>query len=175
MDTTKTDSALDLLYTETRDRVVRQLEDNRSLSTKASVVTGFAGAIPAGAIALLPNLGDVAALLAPFPKAPILIPLGGLGLLATLLSLSCGIAAYWCRQYREILDPRAAYKEFQSVSEYDAKVQLLHTMIDTYEKNQKQIDRKAALVKWSLLMLGFGALCFTLLSAHVLLAVALTP
>lgn len=164
--------SLDILYTEARERLLRQLDDVDGLNTKASIVIGFDGVIITAAMAMLADLETLDRLVSSVWLPWVLPGVIGIGLLLVLASLGFSMAAYWCATYKEVIDPRGAYNELIALPANHSKLQLYHTIIVSYEENQKAIRRKSKLLTVSFLTLSAAVVAFLAEAAVVLSSVA---
>lgn len=148
--TAASETNVELLYHETRELLLRQIDNMDQIDTKASIIAGFSGLIITSGLSILPDLPDLAGhsidptLITVFP-ACIIVAFG-----ITLLSFALAVWSYRVRSYKEVLNPRSAYNKYMRQPVEQTKVNLLHNLIDSYEKNQKIVDRKASLVHRSM-------------------------
>lgn len=132
--------SLDLLYTETRDRVIRQGSTIEHVNTKTSIIVGVDIVLLVAVLGVLtsvrPMVQDVIVVWQPWLIPGLALSSGGV----TLASLVCSAIAFRPVTYNEVLDPRGAHDELICLSPADSKLQLLHGMIDSFEKTRKNID-----------------------------------
>ncbi|MCA9905725.1 MAG: hypothetical protein KC547_17840 [Anaerolineae bacterium] len=145
--------SFNLLFTETRDRLIRQISNVESLDSKAGIIAGFDGLIITTMIGLVSGLGSIGGtiLLDPVSKAVAVILL--LASIVTAASFVFAMRAYRVETFREILEPRAAYEKWLDKPADQSKLQLLHNLIVSYEQNSDIISRKASDIKVALYLL----------------------
>ena len=153
-------TSVDLLYAETRDLLIRQLQNVEQIDAKAGILGGFAGVIMTGGLTVIPNLPNLSKLTSNvllIRTFPILVLVG---FAATLVSFAFAVWSARIRCYKEVLKPRPAYESWMGQQVYDIKLKLLHNLIDAHEKNDQIIDSKAALFQGSMYTLFLAVLLF---------------
>lgn len=69
------------------------------------------------------------------------------------LSLILSIMSYKVETYKDLIEPRNAYKKWYNLDIQDAELKYLHNIIDSYEYNKLIISRKAERLKCSMFTL----------------------
>jgi hypothetical protein len=155
--------SLDLLYTETRDRIIRQGSTIEHINTKTSIIVGVDMVLLVAILGILASISSVVK----DTKAvwqPWLIPTLALGsAVLALVSLVFSAIAFRPVTYKEVLDPRGAHDELICLEPAESQLQLLHTMIDSFEKTKKALDNN---LSW------FRASLWTLVVAMVVATIA---
>lgn len=152
--------SLDLLYTETRDRVIRQGTTIEHVNTKTSIVIGTDAVLLVAILGIIANVGSLAEDATVWQSWLIPCLASTCGLL-TLASLICSAVAFRPVTYREVLDPRGAHDRLICLAEDESKLKLLHGMIDSFEKTQKRIDRNLQWFRVSLWALALALVVAT--------------
>jgi hypothetical protein len=141
--------SLELLYTETRDRLLRVFAEWDGIDTKASIVAGLDGIVIATVLGLLFELDEACCLTSTTLRPWLLPALTGGGLVAAAMSLLLAMSTYWVRKGKEILEPRKAYYALANLPEEESKRKLLHSMIEAHEDNYKLLLGKAKTLRGS--------------------------
>ena len=170
--TTPSETSVEILYNETRDLLLRQLDGIEQTDTKAGIVAGFAGLIVTAGLSILPDFPNLSS----HTTDPTLLQIFLFSIVAafamTLLSFALALWSYRIRSYKEVLKPRTGYEKWMGQSASDTRLKLLHNLIDSYEKNEKIINNKTSLIQWSMCALFF-ALFFYVVAAAALVRVIL--
>lgn len=138
--------ALDLIYSEIKERLDKQLESIDKLNTKAGVVIGFAGII----------LGATSSL-SETPSNHFFI----LGNFLILISAFLSFLAFSPKAYRRDPDPEGL-SEYLSKSAKDIKEQLIANFIDSFKENEKIVVRNSTNLKLAFFILFIGLVSFAL-------------
>lgn len=160
---------LPLAFDLVRDLVNTQTDRLNALDAKANfALTAATGIVSAGLLLqslLLPHSHAACfSVLPPFldtflHSLPLFLKRGLplLPLLGTyLVVMIIGWRAYKTRKLLEVPVPRSI-KKYLPCAEYHMKAVVLSTMIDAYEKNGAELDKKATLIDWAFLFLVIEA------------------
>lgn len=157
--------SLDLLYTETRDRLIRQNGTIEHVNTKTSIIIGVDMVLIVAFLGVLTNMGSMIEQVTP-SWHPWLIATPALVSGALVIaSLVFAAIAFRPVTYKEVLDPRGAHDELICLEVGISKMQLLHSMIDSFEKTKEAIDKN---LRW------FRASLWTVVLAAILVAAIAT-
>jgi hypothetical protein len=142
--------SLDILYEETRELLIGQLSNVRSVDTKASIVLGANGVILAASLGLLKDVQELCKQAAKVWAVWLLPTVMLLAMLLVVVSFLLALLAYRVRNYTTTIAPRKVYEQQLGVLPEDTKLQLLHNYIDAIESNEKIVHRKVELLRSSL-------------------------
>ncbi|MCI0551480.1 MAG: hypothetical protein L0287_11030 [Anaerolineae bacterium] len=125
-----TKSSADLIYTVIKESLSAQQVQKNTLETKASTLTGFAGAM----IALL--IGAKTEILS-LPSAAKLMVIVSVFLFS--LSILFATIVGWVRKYRTDPNPQALAENYLTEAESKVKLQLIANHLGTWKNNSRQL------------------------------------
>jgi hypothetical protein len=148
--------SLDFLFTETKEMLLRQLDRVEALDNKAGLLSGFDGVIITAAAGFLIDTDPITPSARWVSWSPLALT-GAIvvGLGAVLMSFVFAAKALRVRSYQEVVNPKTAYDQWIYWHERCSKMQLRANLVDSYEKNERFLDKKAGAIKtatWSLLI-----------------------
>ena len=151
-----------LLFTETRELMNQQMSRVDALDSKANIVGGVGGLVIAAWVGLLPNIKQLLTATVPLTGgSERMLELCTLvGMVLVFLSFLCSVGAWFVRSWVYPLNPREAYLAWLGQPENDTKLQLLHNMIDAYERNERNLTGKPRWITVASWLLLAGILTF---------------
>ena len=146
----------DFFITETKEILIRQLNDVNAIDSKASILLGTDAIAVTAALTILISTPPIQN---QYPSNTLFLILVSATLAAFIASVLFAMLAYRITTYTETINPRAVYEKWADLDEETMKMQYLHNLIGAYEKNSDVIDSKANRVTFSLISLGVATLC----------------
>lgn len=153
--------SLEFIFELVKERIAIQMDQVDKLDTKAySIMTSATALVSAALVlqAVLPSL-QASHHISIGDQILQIIPLILL-LLAYLATMIASIVAYKLRKYRRSPDPVVLYQNYLKEQESYTKAKVLRSLLDDFQENEKEIDKKINWNKRSIISLWSETILF---------------
>jgi hypothetical protein len=161
--------SFEIIFTETKDLLLRQLDNVEAMDTKAGIVAGFDGAIVVASLAALKDFPELSKVVQPV-LPDVFIGAIVAGYVMVLVSFVLALWSYRIASYKEVLEPRESLKKWIELPADETRIKLFHNLIGAYELNTKSLDRKARKLNLSLFALLLTVVSFAVAALTFLYA-----
>lgn len=156
--------SLDLLFSETRDMLIRQLDRIEALDTKAGLLLGFDALVITSVVGLLSELSGASSARWPPCGLLIVVCVVLLGLIAVVASFVFAVKGFGVQDYNDVVNPRTSFDKWKDWTQRQTKMQLRANLEESYELNEQRLKKKANAIQVALWLLLAGLLSFVLVT-----------
>jgi len=145
-------ASLDILYTEIRAQLIRQLDSIDVLNSRNGTLIMLDSVLFSGGLYFLGRSGDVA----PMWQSWLLTGLIAISAILLIISFGLALGAAWIQDWAGIINPRGAYNDLLLGAPEISKLNLVQRWIEDYESNDRNIQHKARCMRAAFLSLLYA-------------------